>query len=102
MNRESSSMFPVHHLPELDLSAGRPVVVRRVLGGVQADRVVVAATGPDDIFINLSLSLSLSLSYLSILTLPCETLETGSFPDGDTDADIYCSQVDEWNYSSAE
>ena len=61
-------MFPVHHLTQLDLSPGWPVMVRRVVGGMQADRVIVASTGSEDIFITPSLSLSpLYFSYLEKL-----------------------------------
>ena len=50
-----------HHLSELDVSwSGWPVMVRRLVGGMQADRVIVAATGSEDIFSVLKLFLSLT------------------------------------------
>ena len=58
-------MFPVPHLPQLDLSPVWAVMVRRVMSGMQADRVIIASSGPEDIFI--ALSLSLSVFYFSYL-----------------------------------
>ena len=43
----------------LDLRPGGPVMVRRVVGGVQADRVVVAAAGSGDSSIGLPLLITL-------------------------------------------
>ena len=55
-------MLVFHHLSQLDVSwSGWPVMVRRLVGGMQADRVIVAATGSEDIFSVLKLFLSLTL-----------------------------------------